>query len=86
VNLHDKKLELTYPCHWDYKVIILKEDDIHQISTMILGDREHTVVKSNKSKTDKYHSYKITTLVHSDDDRTEIFLQFKAHSNVKIVL
>ncbi|RUM63724.1 MAG: DUF493 domain-containing protein [Sulfurospirillum sp.] len=86
VNLEDKKLELTYPCNWDYKVIVHKDCDIHDITKCVFGEREHKVQKSNKSKSDKYHSYKVSTLVHNDDDRKEIFEQLRKDENVKIVL
>jgi len=86
VNLNDKKLELRYPCNWDYKVIIQKECDIHDIAKCVFGEREHKVTKSNKSKGDKYHSYNVSTLVHNDDDRKELFEQLKKDENVKMVL
>ncbi len=86
VNLNDKKLELTYPCNWDYKVIIHKECDIKDITKCVFGGREHKVTKSNKSKNDKYQSYKVSTLVHNDDDRKELFEQLRKDKNVKIVL
>ena len=86
MNLNDKKLELEYPCNWDYKVIIHKECDIHDIAKCVFGDREHTVTESNKSKSEKYQSYNVRTLVHNDDDRKELFEQFKKDKNVKMVL
>ncbi len=86
VNLNDKKLELEYPCNWDYKVIIHKDCDIHDITKCVFGAREHKVAKSNKSKSDKYHSYKVSTLVHNEDDRKELFEQLRKDKNVKIVL
>ncbi len=85
-NLKDKKLELQYPCNWDYKVIVDKECNIHDITKGVFGERDHKVTKSNKSKTEKYHSYKVTTLVHNDDDRKELFEQLRKDKNVKIVL
>jgi len=86
VNLEGKKLELTYPANWDYKVIIHKDCDIHDITKCVFGQRDHKVRKSNKSKSDKYHSYKVSTLVHNDDDRKELFHQLKKHDDVKMVL
>ncbi len=86
MNLNDKKLELVYPCNWDYKVIVHKECDICDITNSVFGKREHKISKSNKSRNDKYHSYKVTTLVHNEDDRKEIFEQLKKDKNVKIVL
>ncbi len=86
VNLNDKKLKLQYPCNWDYKVIIEKERDMDDIAKCVFGERTHKVTKSNKSKSDKYRSYNVSTLVHSDDDRKELFEQFKKHNDVKMVL
>ena len=85
-NLKDKKLELKYPCNWDYKVIVDKDCNIHEVTKGVFGARDHKVTKSNKSKTEKYHSYKVTTLVHNDDDRKELFEQLRKDKNVKIVL
>jgi len=86
ISLDDKKLELTYPCKWNYKVIIDSHEEISAITASVLGDREHTVRKSNNSKNGKYKSHNISLLVHNDDDRHELFQQFKCHECVKMVL
>ncbi len=86
MNLNDKKLELRYPCNWDYKVIVGKECDMHEIARSVFGEREHKVTKSKKSKSEKYHSYNVSTLVHNDDDRKTLFEEFKKDKNVKMVL
>ena len=86
ISLEDKKLELTYPCQWNYKVIIESHVEIITVATFVLGEREHTVRKSNNSKGGKYKSHNVSLLVHNDDDRLEIFHQFKSHDNVKMVL
>ena len=86
ISLEDKKLELTYPCQWNYKVIIESHVDICTVASYVLGEREHTVRKSNNSKSGKYKSHNVSLLVHNDDDRLEIFHQFKSHGNVKMVL
>ena len=86
ISLDDKKLELTYPCQWNYKVIIESHIEISAVTASVLGEREHTVRKSNNSKNGKYKSHNVSLLVHNDDDRVEIFQQFKSHDNVKMVL
>jgi putative lipoic acid-binding regulatory protein len=86
ISLDDKKLELTYPCQWNYKVIIASHHEISTVTASVLGEREHTVRKSNNSKGGKYKSHNVSLLVHNDDDRSEIFQQFKAHEHVKMVL
>jgi putative lipoic acid-binding regulatory protein len=86
ISLDDQKLELTYPCNWNYKVILEAHEEISKIASEVLGDREHKVRKSNNSKNGKYKSHNISLLVHNDDDRTEIFQQFKSHECIKMVL
>jgi putative lipoic acid-binding regulatory protein len=86
ISLEDKKLELTYPCNWDYKVIINAHCNIKHIAKNVLGDRTFKITKSNNSKNKTYESYKISLLVHSDDDRTALFSEFKKENCVKIVL
>ncbi len=86
MNLNDKKLEIEYPCSWNYKVIILQEHDIEGITKTIFGQREHKIIPSKNSKNGKYQSFQVTTLVYNDDDRTEIFFQIKKEPNVKMVL
>ena len=86
ISLDNEKLELTYPCEWNYKVIIEAHAEISTIASSILGEREHSVRKSNNSKSGKYTSHNISLLVHNDDDRHEIFQQFKCHCNVKMIL
>ncbi len=82
----NKELELTYPCNWNYKVIIPSGEEISSVTASILGERDHKVKKSNNSKSGKYQSHDISLLVHNDDDRVEIFKQLKNHDCVKMVL
>ena len=86
ISLDDKKLELTYPCKWNYKVIIESHLEISTIAALVLGEREHTIKKSNNSKNGKYQSHNISLLVHNDDDRHTIFEQFKKEKAVKMIL
>ena len=82
----DKKLELKYPCNWSYKVIINAHCKIEHIVKNSVGDRTHQISKSNNSKNKTYMSYKVSMLVHSDEDRVGIFHEFKKEDCVKIVL
>lgn len=86
ISLDDKKLELTYPCNWNYKVIVEAHIDISMVTSSVLGEREHSVKKTNNSKTGKYQSHNVSLLVHNDDDRHTIFEMFKKEQHVKMVL
>lgn len=83
---NSKELKLKYPCNWEYKAICESHHDIKEIATDILDKREHSIKKSNNSKSGKYQSHTITTLVHSDDDRKSIYEELKKHKSIKFVL
>ena len=84
--MRDKKLELEYPCNWDYKVIVNAHCNIKHITKNVLGERIYKISQSNNSKEKTYVSYKISLLVHSDEDRVALFQAFKKEDCVKIVL
>ena len=86
VDLSGKKLEITYPASWVYKVIINSHCNIHHVVKNVLGEREFTVQKSNNSKNKTYESFKVTILVHNDDDRVALYHELKKEDCVKIVL
>ena len=86
VDLNDKKLEINYPTNWNYKVIINSHCKIHHVVENVIGKREYQVQKSNSSKSKTYQSYKVTILVHNDDDRVTIFEELRKEDCVKIVL
>ena len=84
--MRDKKLALEYPCNWDYKVIINAHCNIKHITKNVLGERIYKILQSNNSKEKTYVSYKISLLVHSEEDRVALFQEFKKEDCVKIVL
>ncbi len=85
-TLEGKKLELEYPCNWNYKVIINAHCKIEHIVKNVVGDRLYTIGEPRHSKDKNYISYKVTLLVHSDEDRVGLFEQFKKEDCVKIIL
>jgi len=84
--LEGKKLELEYPCNWDYKVIINSRCKIEHVVKNVVGDRTYKIGTPKHSKDKNYTSYKVSMLVHSDEDRTALFEEFKKEDCVKIVL
>lgn len=86
IDLNKHKLELTYPCNWKYKIVILESIDVKYISKDIFGDRDHKINESNVSKKGKFKSYNIELIVHSDDDRTELHRVLGDHKDIKMVL
>ena len=86
ISLEGKKLELTYPCNWDYKIIINSHCNINHIIKNVIGDRDYKISKANNSKNRTYQSYRMTLLVHNEDDRVELYSSLKREDCVKIVL
>lgn len=82
----DQKVKIEYPAQWNYKVIIHAYADIEEVVKNVVADRTYTIKKSNNSKNNTYESYKVTLLVHSDEDRVALFHEFKKQNGVKIVL
>jgi len=86
INGSKKKIKISYPCEWKYKVIGKNREKIEEAIKDIMGERPHTLGFSRTSNKGSYHSYELCTLVHNEDDRTELFHQLKQHNDVKIVL
>ncbi len=81
-----KELKLDYPCNWQYKVIVGKDDNIKEIAKDVLKERVHTLKKSQNSSKGKYSSHSLDVLVHSGDDRKALFDALKKHDKIKFVL
>jgi len=84
--VNSKDLKLNYPCKWEYKTVLESHHNIKAIVKSVLDEREHSIKKSNNSKTGKYQSHTVSTLVHSDDDRKAVFEELKNHESIKFVL
>ncbi len=84
--MNSKDLKLNYPCKWEYKTVLESHYNINEIVKCVLDNREHSVKKSNNSKTGKYQSHTVATLVHSDEDRKAVFEELKNHESIKFVL
>ena len=86
IDLSDKKLELNYPCSWEYKLVVLEDCNIKKCVKEVVFEREHNLKPSKTSSKGKFKSYSLEMLVHNDDDRTEIFRLFGEHCDIKMVL
>jgi len=81
-----KKLKIKYPCLWLYKVIGVDQNAMRQAVAEILSDRTVMVTYSNSSSGGKYHCLNIETVVHSEEDRTAIYISLKENPCIRIVL
>lgn len=86
IDLSKEKLELNYPCTWEYKLVVVEHIDIKMTVKDVISNREHKVKESKVSSKGKYKSYTLELLVHNEDDRKEIYKMLGDHSNIKMVL
>ena len=86
LNDSKKKVDITYPCKWKYKLIGYEKEAIQKAIHDVILQREHTLNHSKASKTGKYVSMNLDLLVHNEDDRNFIYEALKQHQNLKMVL
>lgn len=80
------ELQLDYPCHWEYKLLLSTEHNVTTIVEEVLDERIHEIRKSQNSTKGNYSSYTLRILVHNADDRKALFHMLKAHQHIKFVL
>ena len=77
---------IDYPCKWLYKVIGTEQDKLHQAILEIITGTPCEINLSNSSSSGKYLCLNLEITVHDEDERNAIYLDLKAHPQVKIVL
>jgi putative lipoic acid-binding regulatory protein len=83
--LEGKKLELQYPCLWEYKLISFSHNDV-LVAVNECVKKEYKLKPSKTSAKGKYESFTLELLVHNEDERVELFQILKSHQNIKMVL
>lgn len=86
IDLNDHKLELDYPCEWQYKVVIRSEQNINPIIKEVLADRKHNIAKSKSSSKGKFESFNLKLIVNDEDDRKNIYKILGDHKHIKMVV
>lgn len=86
IDLSQHKLELNYPCSWEYKLITYTHEDALKGIKDVILEREFRLTPSNVSKKGKYQSFTLEIIVHNEDDRVTIYELFGKHESIKMVL
>lgn len=84
-QLNGKKLEVTYPCQWSYRVIGKDEEKLRAVISNLISS-QHTIEYSKQSRAGKYCSLNVTVEVHSEENRLSIHESLKNHQDIQIVL
>lgn len=86
INAFDQKLKLSYPCLWSYRVIGQEIEATKRAILETIGERTHKISYTRSSRKGKYHSFNLTLLVTSDEERTALFMALKNHQAITMVL
>lgn len=85
-DINGKKPEISYPCFWEYKLIITSNENLKDIVKEILKDKDYKISKSKKSKNNAYESYNLSVFILSENERLKLFEAFKTQKQIKFVL
>lgn len=81
-----EKLQVTYPCLWEYRLIGRDEELMRSAAAEVLADREHTITPSHQSSTGKYCSVLVEVTVADEDARLSIYDALKGHRDIIMIL
>ncbi len=81
-----RKLELDYPCSWQYKVISSRPEPVQDIVKEYMGDEAYSLTESNRSSGGRYTSYNLEITANSDEHRLGLHELLSNHPDIKAVL
>lgn len=82
----EDKLQLDYPCSWEYKIIGADEDAVRDAVAEILGETDYDLTLSNTSRRGKYTSLLLELTVVDEAHRLGLFESLRAHEAIIMVL
>jgi putative lipoic acid-binding regulatory protein len=80
------KAKLDYPCQWLYRVIGTDQEQLRQAIKKSITNAPCEISLSNSSSSGKYICLNFEITVQSEEERNSIYMDLKAHPQVKIVL
>ena len=81
-----EKPVIEYPCKWSFRVIGSDESLMRKAIKTTMDDSAYSLMVSNASKTGKYVSLNLETVVHNEGHRNQIYGDLKAAPPIKMVL
>ncbi len=81
-----KKIKITYPCHWSYRIIGDDEKNLRDAAADAAGNKKFTLSVSNRSSGGKYYSLNMELVVDDETERLAIFKRLKNDDTIKFVL
>ena len=80
------KLELDYPCPWEYRVIGGDETTLRAAIGEVMGERAYEVETGGASAGGKWLTMIVTLEVVDEKERLALYEGLRSHDAVKIVL
>ena len=77
---------IEYPCKWSFRMIGSDEPLMRKAVETTMGDSAYSLMVSNASKTGKYVSLNLETVVRDKGHRNQIYNGLKAAQPIKMVL
>jgi putative lipoic acid-binding regulatory protein len=86
IAMTQKKPEISYPCHWEYKIIGYDSNDMRRAVHSIIPRQTLTIRESRTSSSGKYVSLNVETMVSSEEERTGFCERLQTHEAIRLVL
>jgi len=86
LNSCRSKVEIDYPCAWDFKVIGTDPARLQEVVAGVMAGRDYLLTPSHHSSSGKYHSLTLEAVVSDEADRNRIYNTLKEHPEIKMVL
>ncbi|MBG80900.1 MAG: cytoplasmic protein [Phycisphaerae bacterium] len=80
------KLELEYPCQWEYRVIGGDEAAMRAAIEEVMEGRSHEVMAGGASAGGKWLTLIVTLEVVDEEERLALYEGLRNHEAIKIVL
>jgi len=81
-----KKVEIEYPCRWEYRLVGRDEFGIKEYAKRLAGEKPHSLGDSNKSSSGKFSSIIFEVLVYNEDERVYFYEELRKNSDILYIL
>ncbi len=82
----NKKVQITYPCEWGYKIIGKNREKMLLAVDSIIKADSMMIRESHTSSNGKYISLEIRVRVQNESERNSYFKMLAEHSEIRMVL
>ena len=82
----EQKPDVEYPTPWGYKIIGEDLEELYEVAEEVMGDKKYSHKTGGRSKTGKYITLILDTVVHSEEERDALFEAFSSHTSVKVAI